>query len=210
MITEAVIIEEQTSNGQDKKAMREKAIASAKAKSAPKVLTERRIRIIEMHPETLAVRIEFDKVSTIGSDLPEEDQDESSESTDTVDEFRVKSPRRPHKDFVNKFKKLTKFAMLADEIADENIGDYQVTRIKISGDMLMKKSRVEMVLSKYVERTGKWIKIPVSQVTMYGETDFPEINKLTKTIEELCEEAISYAFDNKYEIEVKDQLPLFS
>lgn len=164
---------------------------------------EKRLRSIQIDPDTLEVKIGFHEVITLA---PE--GDEEGESHAITNKYTVKSPRKPHKDFVNKMRSLRKYAMELAEINDPDVKNYTVSAVKIDGDMLMKQSRASMVLSKKVERTGKVIDIKVSQVAMYSDSDYHSHEKMSRAIEELEAEAWAY-IGGKYMDETPNQLPLF-
>jgi len=214
-IPTSVIIEEVNENIKSKrkeKVKAEKAPKSAKAKKkeekAAELISgdqqiEKKLRTIVYDPADGKIKIDVDIATTTPPEKPD------GESETIVETYSINSPRRPHKDLVAKLKKLTKFALDADEINVENPGSsYIVSKVKIDGDMLLKKSRATMVIAHEVERTGKWLKIPVSQITMYGNTDFIDAEKMSRVIEELQEEVWLY-IKGKQEIESTNQLFLF-
>lgn len=151
------------------------------------------------------VSIAFSEVITLP---PVEGEDESETS---ANEYTVRSPNRPHKDFLDAMKKLRKDALAIGELNFDakSITSMTVSDIKISGDMVMKQSRVQMTLAKEVKRTGKRIKIgPLPQVTMYGEeaSEYDNAEAMTQLIEAVVEEAWLYLGGK---CEGEEQLPLF-
>lgn len=153
------------------------------------------------------VSIAFSEVITLP---PVEGEDENETS---ANEYTVRSPNRPHKDFLDAMKKLRKDALAIGELNFDakSITSMTVSDIKISGDMVMKQSRVQMTLAKEVKRTGKRIKIgPLPQVTMYGtkeESDYDNTEAMTQLIEAVVKEAWAYLEEGKCDGE--EQLPLF-
>ena len=162
---------------------------------------ERKLRQLKIDPDTLQVTIGFNEIIT----NPIDGGDDNEVITN---EYKVKSARIPHKDLTNKVNKLTKFAMALNEINDENEKAYSVCKIKIDGDMLLRQSRVTMTISHKVERTGKNVLIPVSQVTMYGNSDFVDAEKMSRIIEEIDKEVWEY-LGGKYNDHTPNQLALF-
>ncbi len=163
---------------------------------------DRQLRKIEI-TEDLQVKVTFVEILTVPPDHPE------NESTIIDNEYKVKSKHLPHTDLLGVMKKLKSHALdiVEIEVDSKKKGDYQVSTVKIAGDVLLKQSRVSMVISKKVNRTGKIVPIAVPQTTMYGESTYPEAEKMSVIIEELIEEVWQY-LGGKYEQD--GQLPLFS
>lgn len=164
--------------------------------------SDKQIRKIEISDDLTSVRVEFARVSA------QEPPEGMEESIVLVDEYKVSSDRKPHQDLINAMKVLRKSALDVCEmkVVDKNIGDFNVTSIKISGDMLLKQSRVELTVSKLVPRTGKYVKWKTPQVTMYGNSEYDKADELTALIEKAVNEALAY-LGGKYEHD--NQLPLF-
>jgi hypothetical protein len=89
-----------------------------------------------------------------------------------------------------------------------NLNQYTVCGFSISGDLVMKQSRITLKMAKEVKRTGKTIAIPGAQVTMYGESEYEKIGELTPLIEKAIKEVEAY-LAGKYADEFV-QLPLFA
>lgn len=143
-----------------------------------------------------------------GNGTPEEVEDDEKEPAIGY-HYSIKSPRYPHKDFMNAMKNLRKHALAINEMQygdAKALSDYLVTKVKIQGDVTLRQSRVTMRLEKYVNRTGKYVKIPVAQVTMYGESKYEEAAEMSKHVENLILEATAYMNGKCQE---DDQLPLF-
>lgn len=116
-------------------------------------------------------------------------------STTSVNEYSITSPNRPHKDFLDALKKLRKdaFAIAELNIDSKAQGAYTISSIRISGDIVLRQSRVVMTLAKEIKSTGKILKIgPLPQITMYGESEYPKAEEMSKLIEAAIEEAWLY------------------
>jgi hypothetical protein len=130
--------------------------------------------------------------------------------------YTVKSPYKPHKDLYSAMKKLKKHALALNEIyPDDAKGcdkDYSVIGFNLSGDLDMQTARVDLILGKHVERTGKIIGIPTGQVALYendeekGGSDYHDIDELATAVEKVAEQVFKY-IDGSYAEE--GQLPLF-
>lgn len=149
------------------------------------------------------IYINAQKVATIEAD---EDEGEE-ESTHKKLVYKIDSPLKPHKDLTNAFRKLTKYALELVEIEDENTEDYCVTKVKINGDMLMKKSRAEFEIGKVVHRTGKVVKIKTGEAVMYGESDYHNADKMAVDVEAFEKECQLY-IGGKYREDMGVQMPL--
>lgn len=133
-----------------------------------------------------------------------------SETASLINEFQVKGKFKPHKDLTDSMKKLRKFALEICEIEvdSKDLPNWNVSALKIDGDLLMKQSRVTLTLTKKVKRTEKLISFNTPQTTMYGESEYHNAEKMAPVIEDVVEEAWSYLDGTKREQE--GQLPLFT
>lgn len=171
---------------------------------------ERQLLNLKIAEDLNHVEIKFAEVNARESDSEEED--DIKQNT-----FTAESTNRPHKDFVDAMKKLRKhgLAILGIELADEakQLKNWTVSGIKISGDMLLKQSRVILTLSKKVDLTGKIARIKTGQVTLYPKVDdavkYHDADKLANLVEDVVKEAWAYLFSGKYESETNPQLALF-
>lgn len=175
---------------------------------------EKQLRQITVSEEG-RIKLIFAEVAHIASENQGED---SEEDFVDVNEFTVKSMHLPHKDLLESMKKLRKFALESQEIeiTTKELTTWNVSGVKISGDVLEKKSRVVLTLSKKVKRTGKFIHFSTGQVTMYPEKEdasaYHNADKMTVIIEDLIEECWSYLDGTKTGEEKKKgvvQMPLF-
>lgn len=142
--------------------------------------------------------------------LPGNGEESEEDASIVSPQYIVKSPYAPHPDLLNEMKKLRKFAL---EICEMEIGsktkelsDYNVSAVKISGDVSLKQSRAVLTVTKEVQRTGKVIEFDTPQVTMYGESDFERAAELSDQIERVIDQAWLYV-GGKYQEE--GQLALF-
>lgn len=170
---------------------------------------ERNITMIQMSADLSTVRIGFS--SQVSKDVEGEEEAENL----VGNQYTITSHHRPNGDFVDAMKKLRKFCLEVSEIEVDakKLPKWFVTQLKISGDIVMRKSRVQFVLSKQIEKTGKQLKVgPTPQVTMYPEKDdsqrYHNAEAMSKQIEVCIDEAIAY-LNGKYEDEDNNQLPLF-
>lgn len=170
--------------------------------------TDRQLRKLSISPNG-EVKVTFIEVLLTGS-IEERVTDEltESENASVVNEFTVKSPLRPHKDLLDAMKKLRGHGMdICEMFLDSKArAHYDISSIKIVGDVLMKQSRVIMTISKEVKRTGKYIHWDTPQTTMYGESEYPKAEEMSRLIENVIEETWLY-LDGKGELD--NQLPLF-
>lgn len=159
------------------------------------------ISFLEITPKSEEAAEEKEVADAVGENV--EDQELVIDN-----EFRTRSKLDPHKDFIKAMDKLTKFALELAEIDDNDTSNYSVTAIKIDGDMLLKQSRVTMTLEKYVDRTGGTMSWKVPQCEMYGQSEYANVNQMTKAIEAVITEAFNF-LGGKYADTSKGQLPLF-
>lgn len=142
----------------------------------------------------------------IVNELKEGEED----NTVYITQYPIKSDTPPHQDLLKALKALTGHALAIGEFEIEGSkAQYTVIEVKIWGDMEMQQSRCELILGKKVKRTDKVIPIKTGQVSMYGESDYPEFAKMAVLVETVKEEAWAYAFDGKFGTEDPNQLPLF-
>lgn len=171
--------------------------------------SDRQLRSVEIASDLSTVDIKFHEIVIL------EPIEEGDENVVKKIPYATKAPIRPHKDFHESMKKLRKFALELlglDYIATDakNIKAFTVLKISIAGDYLMKQSRVKMVLSLLVEETGKVVDIDVPETTMYGESKYHNIEKMTAVIEDIIEETWSYLEGKNGEDDFKNgQLVLF-
>lgn len=165
---------------------------------------ERKLRSLKLTND-LHVSVSFDEVITTES---ESGEDEAGVITNS---FNVTSRHEPHKDFIDALKKLRQYALEVCELTvdTKERANWMVQKIKITGDLLMKTSRVVMTVGKEV-KTGKVISITTPQVTMYPTTEdkvpYHNADKMSTVIEEIEREVWKY-LNGKYALE--GQLALF-
>jgi hypothetical protein len=166
---------------------------------------EKQPRKIKISPELDSVEIHFDVVTS-------NDSEESEDAPAKPHSYKVKSPNRPHKDFVDCMKKLRKHALELCEIAvdSKDINQWGISEVKVDGDYLLQQCRITMTLFKLVKSTGKIIQIKTPQCTLYPQSDdsvkYANADKLQAVFEDLVEEAYSYLSGKMDE---QGQMPLF-
>lgn len=172
---------------------------------------DRQLISVKIAADCSSVKIKFLEIVT----LPPADVEDESRIRKIP--YTVEGPYRPHKDLIACMRKLRKHGldMLNIKLEDESkqIHEWTVNQIKITGDVTMKQSRVQMKLAKLAPLTQKVCEIPVPQVTMYPAADeqvkYHAADKMTEIIEDIIEEIWSY-INGKYGEEGGDQLPLFT
>lgn len=152
--------------------------------------------------------VKIDLTEAVPMDSPNGTEEEEEEAEIVANEYSVKSPRLPHKDFTDAMKKLRKIALDICEITidPKSLTDYTVSQVSIAGDILLQQSRVVMTISKKVKRSEKLITIKTPQVTMYGESEYEKAGEMSKLVEAVVKEAWEY-LDGKSEQD--GQLALF-
>lgn len=150
--------------------------------------TERKLRKFKIDADLSSVEVKFEEVITVPPSHQENDP-----LIRTVP-YTVESPYRPKKQLIDCLKKLRKHALeiLEIDVDTKHIGLYNVIALKITGDVLTKTSRVVLTLAKVVERTGKVVKITLPQVTMYGQSEYVDAEKMSVIVEDLIEEIWQY------------------
>lgn len=173
---------------------------------------ERQLRKLQIAATLNKVTIDWIEVRTY----------ESKDGGDSVikkPHHRTTGDYRPHKDLVNKLKKLRKHAldMLGIELSDmsKDLSKWMALEIKIDGDLLLKQSRLKITLGVKNEKTGKVSKIQTQQMTMYPAQDdaskYHAADEVAKIVEEIQTETWLYC-EGKFEDEPKanQQLALFN
>jgi len=157
--------------------------------------------------EDSKVKINFLEIITQPPSHPENDNRVS------IRKHSVEVEEVPHPDLIDKLKKLKSHVFAINEMTledNKDKSDYQVVMVQVDGDVLMKKSRVKFLMRKQVERTGKSVPIgPTGQVTMYGESDYHDHEKMSKIVEAFIEE-VWLLLGGKYAEQSEGQLPIFS
>lgn len=172
---------------------------------ATQLTVDRQFRKLEISDEL--IKIKFVEIITQPSSHPEND------NKITARKFSVESEDEPHQDLVVKLKHLKAhvFAINEMELIDKKEkSQYSVNMVQVDGDVFLQKSRVKFGMRKEVDRNGKYVGIgPTGQVTMFGESDYPEHEKMSAIVKELIDEVWLY-LSGKYADETPGQLPLFS
>jgi len=126
------------------------------------------------------------------------------------------APLRPASGLSNDLKSCRRHALdiLGIELAKEaaQIKAWTVQQIDIKGDMLEKKSRLEMTLALECKLTGKIIPIKVPQVTMYpkdaDKVKYHAADELTQLIEKIAKGCWGY-LDGEFDENLSEQIVLF-
>ena len=189
-------------NGQKKKKNNTKVNPNDLVKDIKERTMEKQIRSISISPKG-KVTVKIDVVITHPLQPGQEDNDQ------TIRKLQVQSPDEPHSDFTNALKALRKPALelVEVEVERDRLNTYTVSGITIAGDMALHQSRVELTIAHQVKRTGKVVELETGEVTMYGESDYPGMESMTKQIEKVIDEAWEY-INGKFA--TSNQLPLFS
>lgn len=174
---------------------------------------ERKLRQFTMS-HTGAVKVQFvEEIIIAGSKRAKssEDEDEDDDAT-SQNKYGAESQNQPHKDLLGCLTILKKHALDICEIgvAGKELATWSVSGIKVAGDVSLKKSRVQLRLSKYVKRTKKTVNLWSPQITMYPDIEtvleYNGTDKMTPVVEELIDEIFKY-LGGKYE--QTGQLALF-
>lgn len=168
---------------------------------------EKQFRSLRISPDLDEVKITFEKITT-KEIIEGEDEDQIKGH-----KYSITGRIGPHKDLTDLMKKLRKFALAVNEIEvdSKDLPKWTVQALSISGDYLLKKSRVVMTLAKEVKRTGKTAVMKTSQITMYPQMDeenrFEDAEKMSEIIEAVIEETWLYL--NGKSADDDNQLALF-
>lgn len=174
-------------------------------------LPEKRMTGIVITPngKRTKAQISFGEIVKVqmGSDNGEEVEIGEKQESIKVPEHTIKSPFMPHKDLISAVKSLTKHGLKMIGI-EETDGEALAMGVKISGDMALKQSRATIILSIQSPFTEGIAKFPCPQITLYGDSEYPDNAALAKCVENVIDEATLY-LGGKYG-EVDDgQLSLF-
>lgn len=118
-------------------------------------------------------------------------EEEGAPAKEVFNQFPVLCQYKPHKDFMDALLSCRKYGLELIEMETESRTQFTVLSLKIKGNMAMQNARVEFTLSKYVKRSGKTLKLPCGEVTMYGD-DYKKTAEMTKAVEKVLDEASKY------------------
>lgn len=163
------------------------------------------------------VKIRFFRPDVVAGSKQKKGEDSEDEDEVKVPKYDVDSPYHPHPDLLSILQKIRKHAIDINEIDLKSTSGWECTGIKIAGDVVLKKSRVQIRLSKYVKRSKKYVHMAYGpQVTMYPDKEetvmYPAADKLTELIEELLDEIELYLngkYGEDFTAEQGEQLALF-
>lgn len=131
----------------------------------------------------------------------EETNEEGAQDNVKYRKYAVESDDPVHKELADQIKKLKKYALEICEIdpQGDELRNWAVSGINISGDVVLKKSRAVITLAKLVKRTKKIIHLKSPQVTMYPDGDdksaglaYANADKLAEIIEAIIDEVWDY------------------
>src|SRR6478609_9122383 len=147
--------------------------------------SEKQFRSIRISPDLDEVKLTFETITT--REIIEGEEENQIKGH----KYSITGKISPHKDLTDLMKKLRKYALAVNEIEvdSKDLPKWTVQAVSISGDYLLKKSRVIMTLAKEVKRTGKVAIMKTSQVTMYPQMDE---EKMSEIIEAIIEETWLY------------------
>ncbi len=183
--------------------------ANPKTEEQVKITRHMTAIAIDEHTEVTIEFTELREGEVLKGNGTEEEKEDDEKESPVGYRYSVKSPRYPHKDFTDAFKKLRKHALAICEMQygdAKALSNYEVIKVKIAGDITLRQSRVVMKVAKFVDRTQKYIKWTTPQVTMYGESKYEDAPDMAKLIEHLILEATAYMNGKSRE---DDQLALF-
>lgn len=130
---------------------------------------ERKLNSLYIHPDLSTVEIKFTELVNI-----EDETEEDGQRTIHI-KRTIEAPLRPTSGLCDDLKSMRRHGLdiLGIKLEKEasQIKNWTCQKIIISGDMLLKKSRLEMVLALKSELTGKIVPVKVGQTTMYPKDD---------------------------------------
>ena len=173
---------------------------------------EKKLNSLYIHPDLSAVEIKFTELHVI-----EDETEEDGQRTIPV-KRTIEAPMRPTSALCDDLKSMRRHGLdiLGIKLEKEaaQIKNWTVQRIKISGDMLLKKSRLEMELALKSDLTGKVVPIKVGQVTMYPKDEdkvkYHKAAEMTQLVEKIANGVWGYLNGEFDESIPGDQLVLYS
>lgn len=117
-----------------------------------------------------------------------------------------------HEDFGNSMRVMRKHCMNIygmDVPEPKKLADYTVVGLSVNGDILLKQARVTLTLGKRSKITSKLMKTKLSEVTLYGQSEYDEADKLAPMVEKALEEATAYLNGKFGGDDARIKLPLF-
>src|SRR5688572_1825963 len=146
---------------------------------------EKKLNSLYIHPDLSTVEIKFTELHYIADENEEDGQR-------TIPVKRgIEAPLRPTSALCDDLKSMRRHGLeiLGIKLEKEStqIKMWTVQKLIISGDMLLKKSRLEIVLALKCELTGKIVPIKTGQVTMYPKDEdkvkYHKAAEMTKLVE---------------------------
>lgn len=123
-------------------------------------------------------------------------------------DYKIKSQRLPHLDLAKHMKALRKHGLeMAEMYPDpEHLPTYSCVKVEIKGSMEKRNARAVITMAHKTKRSKKNINFSAGEVTLYGDSDYVDSDKVAKIIEQLVDEVWLY-LNGKYED--GEQLALF-
>lgn len=173
---------------------------------------EKKLNSLYIHPDLSSVEIKFTELHVI-----EDETEEDGQRTIPV-KRSIEAPLRPTSALCDDLKSMRRHGLdiLGIKLEKEatQIKNWTVMRINISGDMLLKKSRLEMVLALKADLTGKIVPIKVGQVTMYpkdqDKVKYHKAQEMTQLVEKIANGVWGYLNGEFDESIPGDQLVLYA
>lgn len=143
---------------------------------------ERQLRKLSIKDDKITIQF----VETVVN----EPSEPGGESVVLAEEFRVRSKRKPHENLLTTMTKLRKPALKSLEIGvdSKSLPNWDVKEINITGDIILRKCRITITLSKKVDWSGGTKEIDTPEITLYGESQFDGHEELAKLVEDVFAE----------------------
>lgn len=119
---------------------------------------------------------------------------------------------KPHKDLLDALKNLREDGMILnddDPTNTEQRKKYTVVGLDIRGSIELKQARVVMTLGKFIKRTEKINTTKLSEVTLYGQSEYENAGRLAQRVEHALDEATEFMY-GKFADTNPAQLGLFT
>jgi hypothetical protein len=137
------------------------------------------------------LKIEDDKITILFVEtVVNESSEPGGESIISADEFKIKTKRKPHDNLLATMTKLRKPALRSLEIGvdSKSLPNWDVKEINITGDIILRKCRLTITLSKKVDWSGGTKEIDTPEITLYGDSQFDGHEELAKLAEDVFAE----------------------
>lgn len=138
-------------------------------------------------------------------------KDPLGESTTTTRKHTSIFDDAPHQDLLSAMKNMREDGMMLnddDPRETENRKKYTVVGLDIRGNMEMKQARAVLTLGKFIKRTNKINTTKLSEVTLYGQSEYEHAERLAQRVEKAIDEATQFMY-GKFADSNPNQLALF-